>query len=368
MKKIKCLQKSSNPILLNKSIVPYGKKIPYMCKLIKYFESDSTIFLLIEYLALGKLSYYLSFLLEYGDSFLANLNNFKTMKRQHSIENSKMFTNYRRKSFEIDLNSSNKNGQKNIRRAFSVREDYKILDSAEKLSELNLESNKINENSSSDIKINNSTNSERSSSIDETAANPDNQKSNSENEEKVVSIVNLESSSSNDNIDETNKNKNATWQMSNPLKKIINLDRKSKNSIIKFKNKSSGQNETAKPKITQKCSPYITQVKTWLAQLAYSLKCLHDLGIVCKDLRSDNLLLASNGQLSITYMSKWNLVDEKLNKQAVKNFYVAPELTGLVNYESGESCDWWSFGVIAYELLTLKVLKAFLFKFYFLIF
>ena len=78
MKKIKCLQKSSNPILLNKSIVPYGKKIPYMCKLIKYFESDSTIFLLIEYLALGKLSYYLSFLLEYGDSFLANLNNFKT--------------------------------------------------------------------------------------------------------------------------------------------------------------------------------------------------------------------------------------------------------------------------------------------------
>lgn len=69
---------------------------------------------------------------------------------------------------------------------------------------------------------------------------------------------------------------------------------------------------------------YFNQVKIWLAQLYIAIKSLHDIGMICKDLRPDNLLLSSSGQLVLTYMSRWNLVDEKISKDSVKNFYVAP--------------------------------------------
>jgi serine/threonine kinase 32 len=88
-----------------------------------------------------------------------------------------------------------------------------------------------------------------------------------------------------------------------------------------------------------------------------ALKNLHEMNIICKDIRAENLLLTDGGDLSVTYFSRWNLVDEKLSKEAVACSYVAPELCGLVNYPVSEACDWWSFGVIAYEMLTMNVRK-----------
>ena len=77
--------------------------------------------------------------------------------------------------------------------------------------------------------------------------------------------------------------------------------------------------------------------------------------MICKDLHPDNLLLGSDGDLSLTFFSKWNLVDDILNKDAVEGFYVAPEMCGLVNYPISQASDFWSFGVLAYELLTMNV-------------
>ena len=71
---LKRLQKSSNPNLALKSRVPLQNQIPYMCNLIRYYETDYTIFLLIEYLPMGKLFQYLDMLAETGDMFIQKLN------------------------------------------------------------------------------------------------------------------------------------------------------------------------------------------------------------------------------------------------------------------------------------------------------
>jgi hypothetical protein len=69
---------------------------------------------------------------------------------------------------------------------------------------------------------------------------------------------------------------------------------------------------------------YFVQVKLWLAQILCALTHLHDLGVLCKDLNPDNLLLSASGDCVLTYFSRWNLIDEHLDKAAVENFYVAP--------------------------------------------
>lgn len=69
-----------------------------MCQLLKYFESDNTIFLLIEYHQHGKLFSYLEFLLETGDLFLKNLNQFKKLKKQVSVNRSSQGGTTRRRS------------------------------------------------------------------------------------------------------------------------------------------------------------------------------------------------------------------------------------------------------------------------------
>ena len=141
------------------------------------------------------------------------------------------------------------------------------------------------------------------------------------------------------------------------MKKLNNKN--SKNQIVTFKNEEFVNNLTSKTeiKISKETNPYVQQIKLWLAQLACSLKSLHKHGIIWKDLHSDNLLLSSSGNLILTYMSKWSLVDENISNEAILNLYVAPELTGLVNYNcENEACDWWSFGIIVYEMFTMKVI------------
>ncbi len=70
-----------------------------MCRLIKYFETDDTIFLLLEYHPHGKLFQYLKNLTDDGLIFLDHLN-------KKSDKNEKKNQLNRRKSLQIKLNSS----------------------------------------------------------------------------------------------------------------------------------------------------------------------------------------------------------------------------------------------------------------------
>lgn len=67
------LQKSFNPTLTTKSLVPFKNRIPFMCQLFKYYESESTIFLLIDYYQYGPLYPYLRLIRDSIDTYPNNL-------------------------------------------------------------------------------------------------------------------------------------------------------------------------------------------------------------------------------------------------------------------------------------------------------
>ncbi|CAG7837370.1 unnamed protein product [Allacma fusca] len=93
-------------------------------------------------------------------------------------------------------------------------------------------------------------------------------------------------------------------------------------------------------------------VKFYLAELALALDHLHGIGIIYRDLKPENILLDADGHISLTDfgLSKQPLEDEKAYSFCGTVEYMAPE---VVN-RKGHSyvADWWSFGVLMYEMLT----------------
>ncbi|KAJ3594048.1 hypothetical protein NHX12_006380 [Muraenolepis orangiensis] len=94
-------------------------------------------------------------------------------------------------------------------------------------------------------------------------------------------------------------------------------------------------------------------VKFYLAELALALDHLHSLGIIYRDLKPENILLDEDGHIKIT--------DFGLSKEAIENDKRAYSFCGTIEYMAPEvvnrrghtqSADWWSFGVLMFEMLT----------------
>jgi len=93
-------------------------------------------------------------------------------------------------------------------------------------------------------------------------------------------------------------------------------------------------------------------VKFYLAELAVALHHLHTLGIIYRDLKPENLLLDSDGHIAVTDfgLSKENLEDDKAYSFCGTVEYMAPEVVNRKGHNY--AADWWSFGVLMYEMLT----------------
>ncbi|CAI2369862.1 unnamed protein product [Moneuplotes crassus] len=96
-----------------------------------------------------------------------------------------------------------------------------------------------------------------------------------------------------------------------------------------------------------------TKTKFYAAEMVIALKTLHEAGVIYRDLKPNNVLLDSQGHIKLIDFGLSKFLEP--NKEPTTSVvgtpnYIAPEI--LVQSEHTHMIDWWSFGVILYEMIS----------------
>jgi cGMP-dependent protein kinase len=91
----------------------------------------------------------------------------------------------------------------------------------------------------------------------------------------------------------------------------------------------------------------------YIACLIEILKYLHEKNIVHRDLKPENIMVEEDGYLKLTNFSNAKIVNSRTYSLVGSPHYIAPEVILRKGY--GISADYWSLGIILYELLYEQV-------------
>ncbi|KAG9243588.1 serine/threonine protein kinase-like protein [Calycina marina] len=97
----------------------------------------------------------------------------------------------------------------------------------------------------------------------------------------------------------------------------------------------------------------INRSRFYTAELLCALECLHGFNVIYRDLKPENILLDYSGHIALCDfgLCKLDMKDEdKTNTFCGTPEYLAPEL--LVGRGYTKSVDWWTLGVLLFEMLT----------------
>eukprot|EP00794_Sanderia_malayensis_P019939 gene19939-21892_t len=99
------------------------------------------------------------------------------------------------------------------------------------------------------------------------------------------------------------------------------------------------------------------EARFYIAEVAIALDHLHKLGIIYRDIKLENVLLDSNGHVVLTDFGLSKFFSPYERDGRAYSFcgtieYMAPEVVKGGSRGHDMSVDWWSLGVLLYELLT----------------
>ncbi|KAH7819187.1 putative serine/threonine kinase [Monocercomonoides exilis] len=97
----------------------------------------------------------------------------------------------------------------------------------------------------------------------------------------------------------------------------------------------------------------VDRCRLYAAEITLAFEALHNRDIIYRDLKPENVLLASDGHIALT---DFGLSKTNINKHRMTNTfcgtpeYLAPEM--LKPDGHGKAVDWWTLGTLLYEMLT----------------